>query len=124
LKDTVLEGGIPFNKAYGMTAFEYNAKSPQLNRLFNDGMKSHSVIFTKCFLEIYEGFDGINTLVDVGGGIGATLSMITSKHPQIKAINFDLPHVIADAPKFPSSTFSLFLLNRSRKCKRKHLLLF
>jgi caffeic acid 3-O-methyltransferase / acetylserotonin O-methyltransferase len=94
---------------YSMTAFEYNAKSPQLNWLFNEGMKSHSVIFMKCFWAIYKGFDGINTLVDVGGGIGATLSMITSKHPQIKGINFDLPHVIADAPKFPSSTFSLSL---------------
>ncbi|GER33437.1 O-methyltransferase 1 [Striga asiatica] len=26
LKDAVLEGGIPFNKAYGMTAFEYHGK--------------------------------------------------------------------------------------------------
>jgi caffeic acid 3-O-methyltransferase len=101
LKDTVLEGGIPFNKAYGMTAFEYNAKVPRLNRLFNEGMKSHSVIFTKNFLEIYQGFDDINTLVDVGGGIGATLSMITSKYPEIKGINFDLPHVIAHVPQLP-----------------------
>ncbi|KAJ3690541.1 hypothetical protein LUZ61_019705 [Rhynchospora tenuis] len=101
LKDTVLEGGIPFNKAYGMTAFEYNAKDQRLNRLFNEGMKSHSVIFTKNFLDIYQGFNDINTLVDVGGGIGATLSMITAKYPKIKGINFDLPHVIADAPKFP-----------------------
>lgn len=101
LKDTVMEGGIPFNKAYGMTAFEYNAKSPRLNRLFNEGMKSHSIVFTKSFLEIYQGFGDINTLVDVGGGIGATLGMITAKFPHIKAINFDLPHVIAEAPKLP-----------------------
>lgn len=109
MKDTVLEGGIPFNKAYGMTAFEYNAKVPRMNQLFNEGMKSHSVIFTKHFLEIYQGFDDINTLVDVGGGIGATLSMITSKYPKIKGINFDLPHVIDHAPQLPSSTLSFSL---------------
>ncbi|KAF3327814.1 S-adenosyl-L-methionine:O-methyltransferase [Carex littledalei] len=32
-----------------------------------------------------------HTLVDVGGGVGVILSMITSKYPKIKGINFDLP---------------------------------
>ncbi|KAJ3690538.1 hypothetical protein LUZ61_019702 [Rhynchospora tenuis] len=100
LKDAVLEGGIPFNKAYGMTAFEYNAKNPRISRLFNEGMKNHSVIFTKKLLQLYEGFSDINTLVDVGGGVGVTLSMITSKYSNIKGINFDLPHVVADAPLY------------------------
>ncbi|GMP39519.1 hypothetical protein CsSME_00010319 [Camellia sinensis var. sinensis] len=31
LKDTVLEGGLPFNKAYGMTAFEYHGTDPNPN---------------------------------------------------------------------------------------------
>ncbi|KAJ1693296.1 hypothetical protein LUZ63_009994 [Rhynchospora breviuscula] len=101
LKDAVLEGDIPFNKAYGMPVFEYNAKDLRVSRLFNEGMKNHSVIITKKLLELYQGFNVINTLVDVGGGIGVTLSMITSKHSNIKGINFDLPHVIADAPSYP-----------------------
>ncbi|KAL6541455.1 Caffeic acid 3-O-methyltransferase [Orobanche gracilis] len=84
LKDAVLEGGIPFNKAYGMTAFEYNVN-----------------ILMKGILDIYHGFEGSNTLVDVGGGIGATLDIIVSKHPSINGINFDLPHVIDDAPSYP-----------------------
>ncbi|KAK4403717.1 Caffeic acid 3-O-methyltransferase [Sesamum angolense] len=32
LKDTVLEGGIPFNRAYGMSAFEYPAVDPRFNK--------------------------------------------------------------------------------------------
>ncbi|OAY83742.1 tricetin 3',4',5'-O-trimethyltransferase [Ananas comosus] len=101
LKDAVLEGGIPFNKAYGMTAFEYHGTDPRFNKVFNEGMKNHSIIITKKLLELYNGFDGVNTLVDVGGGIGATLYMITSKYPNIKGINYDLPHVISEAPPFP-----------------------
>ncbi|RCV29960.1 hypothetical protein SETIT_6G055900v2 [Setaria italica] len=101
LKDAVLEGGIPFNKAYGMTAFEYHGTDPRFNRVFNEGMKNHSVIITKKLLEFYTGFEGVGTLVDVGGGIGATLHAITSCHPQIKGVNFDLPHVISEAPPFP-----------------------
>ncbi|KAL4383372.1 hypothetical protein GQ457_15G011860 [Hibiscus cannabinus] len=101
LKEAVLEGGIPFNKAYGMTAFEYHGTDPRFNKVFNRGMSDHSTITMKKILETYDGFEGIKTLVDVGGGVGATLSMIVSKYPTIKGINFDLPHVIEDAPSYP-----------------------
>ncbi|KAL0452358.1 UNVERIFIED_CONTAM: Caffeic acid 3-O-methyltransferase [Sesamum latifolium] len=50
---------------------------------------------------IQQGFEGVKSLVDVGGGVGASLKMILSKYPSIKAINFDLPHVIQDAPSYP-----------------------
>ncbi|KAG1360878.1 caffeic acid 3-O-methyltransferase [Cocos nucifera] len=101
LKDAVLDGGIPFNKAYGMTAFEYHGTDPRFNKVFNEGMKGHSIIITKNLLQFYKGFEDVKVLVDVGGGIGATLHMITSKYPHIKGINFDLPHVISEAPPFP-----------------------
>ena len=52
-------------------------------------------------LESYEGFQNLKQLVVVGGGIGVALSLITSKHPNIKGINFDLPHVIQHAPPYP-----------------------
>ncbi|URD76217.1 caffeic acid [Musa troglodytarum] len=109
LKDAVLEGGIPFNRAYGMTAFEYHGTDPRFNAVFNDGMKNHSVIITRKLLDVYRGFDDVSLLVDVGGGIGATLFMITSKHPHIHAINFDLPHVISEAPPFPGLPSSVSL---------------
>ncbi|KAH0456233.1 hypothetical protein IEQ34_014140 [Dendrobium chrysotoxum] len=98
LKDAVIEGGIPFNKAYGMTAFEYHGTDPRFNKVFNDGMSGHSTIITNKLLEIYEGFDGLGSLVDVGGGVGATLGKITAKYTGIRGINFDLPHVISEAP--------------------------
>ncbi|KAG8390464.1 hypothetical protein BUALT_Bualt01G0086000 [Buddleja alternifolia] len=101
LKDAVLEGGTPFNRAHGMSAFEYPAIDPRFNKVFNQAMSQNSTIVMKKILENYEGFEGLRTLVDVGGGIGATLKMITSKYPSIKGINFDLPHVIRDAPSYP-----------------------
>ncbi|XP_028806613.1 caffeic acid 3-O-methyltransferase [Neltuma alba] len=101
LKDAVLEGGIPFNKAHGMTSFEYHGKDARFNKVFNKGMADHSTITMKKILETYTGFEGLTSLVDVGGGTGAVISMIVSKHPSIKGINFDLPHVIEDAPSYP-----------------------
>ncbi|KZV40955.1 caffeic acid 3-O-methyltransferase [Dorcoceras hygrometricum] len=101
LKDAVLDGGIPFNKAYGMTAFEYHGTDPRFNKVFNQGMSNHSTIIMKEILDSYGGFHGLKSIVDVGGGTGAILNMIVSKYPTIKGINFDLPHVVEDAPSYP-----------------------
>lgn len=100
LKNAILHGGVPFDIAYGMTAFEYQGVDPRFNKVFNEAMKGQSTMITNRLLQIYHGFDDVKTLVDVGGGIGVSLHMITTKYPHIKAINFDLPHVISDAPPF------------------------
>ncbi|GAB4846039.1 Caffeic acid 3-O-methyltransferase [Ancistrocladus abbreviatus] len=101
LKDAVLEGGIPFNKAYGLNVFEYPSKDPRLNEIFNNGLSNHATITMRKLLETYKGFESLSTLVDCGGGTGAALNMIISKYPTIKGINYDLPHVVQTAPTYP-----------------------
>ncbi|XP_057547158.1 caffeic acid 3-O-methyltransferase-like [Amaranthus tricolor] len=101
LKDAVLEGGVPFRKNYGQCIFDYLGTDSRFYKVFYDGMDHHSTIVMKKIMDIYQGFEGINTLVDVGGATGLTLSMIIAKYPSIKAINFDLPHIIRDAPTYP-----------------------
>lgn len=102
LKDAVINGGVPFSLAHGgMTEFEYHRSDPRFSKVFNEGMRCHSVFVMKNLLEVYRGFDGVGVLVDVGGGTGGTLGMIIARHPGIRGINFDLPHVIAQAPPLP-----------------------
>ncbi|XP_031124994.1 caffeic acid 3-O-methyltransferase-like [Ipomoea triloba] len=101
LKDAVLEGGVPFNRTHGMHAFEYPGKDSRFNEVFNRAMHDHSAIAMKRVVECYKGFEGVKEVVDVGGGFGSTLSCIISKYPNIKGINFDLPHVIKEAPAIP-----------------------
>ncbi|KAM0061593.1 putative caffeate O-methyltransferase [Helianthus debilis subsp. tardiflorus] len=62
-----------------------------------DAVLNGGVPFDKEILEHYRGFDNLECVVDVGGGLGHTLAMIISKHPNIKGINFDLPHVTQHA---------------------------
>lgn len=107
LKDAVLNGGIPFNMAHGMTSFEYQGTDPRFNKVFNEAMKNHSGIIMKRILEKYRGFDDVKVLVDVGGGVGGTLAQVVAKHKHIKGINFDLPHVISEAPLIPGISLSL-----------------
>nr|AKO60156.1 S-adenosyl-L-methionine:O-methyltransferase [Papaver somniferum] len=101
LKDAVLDGGIPFNKAYGMSAFEYHGTDLRFSKVFNKGMSDHTTIVMNKILETYNGFEGLKSIVDVGGGVGATINMIVSKYPTIKGINFDLPYVVQEAPTYP-----------------------
>ncbi|KAJ8432326.1 hypothetical protein Cgig2_032333 [Carnegiea gigantea] len=100
LKDAVLAGGIAFNRAHNLSLYDYPRIEDRFNKLFNDGMSCYSTIIMKKMLENYKGFEGVSTLVDVGGNIGINLNMIISEYPTIKGINFDLPHVIKDAPTY------------------------
>ncbi|WOG91398.1 hypothetical protein DCAR_0310647 [Daucus carota subsp. sativus] len=98
LKDAVLEGVTPFNMAHDdMHLFEYPAVDSRFNDVFNQGMYNHTTLVMKKVLEVYSGFEKLTEVVDVGGGTGAMLAKIISKYPQIRGINFDLPHVIKTA---------------------------
>lgn len=109
MKDAVLDGGSPFNKAFGMNLFEYNCTDPRFNKIFNQAMENHSSIIIKKILENYNGFEGLKSLVDVGGNTGATLNTIISKYPTIKGINFDLPNVVQDAPSYKGTYIIYFI---------------
>ncbi|KAI5432619.1 caffeic acid 3-O-methyltransferase 1 [Lathyrus oleraceus] len=101
LTNSIKEGGIPFNNTFGMNTFEFHGINPRINKLFNNAMSDRSCIIMKNILVTYSGFEGLGSIVDVGGGIGTIANMIVSKYPNIKAINFDLPHVINEAPSHP-----------------------
>ncbi|ONI23632.1 hypothetical protein PRUPE_2G199800 [Prunus persica] len=103
LKDAVVEGGIPFNRVHGMQTFEFLGLDPRFNQVFNTAMFNHTTIVIKKLLHIYKGFEDKNLtqLVDVGGGFGVTLNLVTSRYPHIRGINYDLPHVVNHAPSYP-----------------------
>lgn len=91
----------PFVKANGgETAYGLYGKKPEMNDLMLKAMSGVTVPFMKVVLEGYDGFNGVERLVDVGGSAGDCLRMILQKHSHIKeGVNFDLPEVVAKAPK-------------------------
>ena len=109
LKDSVLEGGVPFDNVYGRHTFEYAAIDARFNDVFNNAMVNHTKIVMNEILNCYHGFENLKRLVDVGGCLGINLNMIVSKHPTIKGVNFDLPHVIQNAP-FYSGIFVIIYI--------------
>ncbi|MCO5574266.1 hypothetical protein L7F22_028048 [Adiantum nelumboides] len=101
-QQAVLQGGYLCAKVHGVDGFSLIRTDAKLKQLFHDAMSSFSQMVMTDVLATYTGFQALaGRLVDVGGGHGTCLSLITSKYPHIKAINFDLPHVVAGAPAHP-----------------------
>ncbi|KAJ4833667.1 hypothetical protein Tsubulata_022885 [Turnera subulata] len=87
-----------FEGAHGADLWKYCAANPDHNKLLQDGMASASRVLVPAIIEGCPGvFQGINSLVDVGGGNGIALSLLVKAFPWIQGINFDLPHVISVA---------------------------
>lgn len=107
LKDSVLEGGLPFNKTHGSSAVELVSRDSRYREVFQSSMRGFNDVFMEEVVNKYNGFDGVKSLVDVGGGDGSILSKIITKNPHIiKAINFDLPTVINTSSNIPGTNFS------------------
>ncbi|MED6150291.1 hypothetical protein PIB30_071036 [Stylosanthes scabra] len=91
-----------FEKVYGKKAYEYmETEGRELGKLFGQAMSDAGSLGMKPILNAYKGFEGISTLVEVGGGIGQGLNHILLQYPSIKGINFDLPHVVKNAHPHP-----------------------
>ncbi|KAL4351119.1 hypothetical protein S245_035588 [Arachis hypogaea] len=103
-KDAILDANNHnhFQRMYGKMAFEYMETDRELGNLFGEAMSQAGPLGVKSILDAYKGgFDGISTLIDVGGGYGQVLKQILFQYPSIKGINFDLPHVVKNAPPHP-----------------------
>ncbi|KAM2230341.1 hypothetical protein ACFX1S_014758 [Malus domestica] len=73
----------PFVKVNGELAYEYYGKKPEMNGLMQKAMSSVSVSFMNVILDGYDGFEGVERLMDVGGSAGDCLQMILWKHTLI-----------------------------------------
>jgi hypothetical protein len=86
-------GKTGFEKRYGMLPFDYLAQHPGPAANFDAAMTSVHGRETPAMLAAYD-FSEIKVLADVGGGNGSLITATLKKHPHLKGILYDLPHVI------------------------------
>ncbi|KAK3414348.1 LOW QUALITY PROTEIN: hypothetical protein EUGRSUZ_I02810 [Eucalyptus grandis] len=104
LKEEIMEGGDTFKLANGL---HYTNKDRKFNEIFNNAMQGPTNMYMSKIVESYQGFNNVKTVVDVGGGMGANLRILLSKHPHIHGKNFDLPHVVKEAPPYPGKLLQI-----------------
>jgi hypothetical protein len=90
-------GDTGFEKAHQMSLFEYLRDNPGMATFFSETMVGFHGREPPAVAEAYD-FSGIGSLVDVGGASGNMLGHVLSRHPKVRGVLYDLPHVVADAP--------------------------
>ncbi|XP_039154655.1 flavone 3'-O-methyltransferase 1-like [Eucalyptus grandis] len=91
----------PFKLVNGVILFDYTRIDPRYNNHFNNAMKSMSTIFMGKFMDTHCRFKNAKMVVHVRGAVGECLELILSKHPDLRGINFDLPHVVKNGLSYP-----------------------
>ncbi|KAK9051266.1 hypothetical protein SSX86_027893 [Deinandra increscens subsp. villosa] len=85
----------PFATTHGRMLWDLASHEPRLNDFFNEAMASDARLVTSIILKHCRGvFEGLDSIVDVGGGTGTVAKAIVEGFPEIKCTCFDLPHVI------------------------------
>ncbi|CAK9316187.1 unnamed protein product [Citrullus colocynthis] len=87
----------PFETAHGKPFWEYLGNKPKDGDAFNAGMGGDARLVMSVLLEKHKDvFEGVGSVVDVGGGTGTMAKAIAKAFPQIECIALDLPQVVAD----------------------------
>lgn len=104
LSARVLENRMScFESSNGEDLWKYAQANPSHSELFNNAMSCIARMTTAAIInDCPEVFDGLTSLVDVGGGDGTALSMLVKAWPSIRGINYDLGHIISVAPAHKS----------------------
>ncbi|KAF7803395.1 trans-resveratrol di-O-methyltransferase-like [Senna tora] len=84
----------PFHTANGMGFWDYLSQNQEFNTLFNEAMISDSSMMNLVIKDCKSVFEGLNSLVDVGGGKGAASRIISESLPNMQCTVLDLPHVV------------------------------
>ncbi|KAI3800843.1 hypothetical protein L1987_28940 [Smallanthus sonchifolius] len=85
-----------FETAHGTPLWEFANKNPRFSSNFNDAMASDSRMMSLVMKDCREIFEGVETLVDVGGGTGVNAKILLETFPHMTCTVFDLPHVVDD----------------------------
>jgi len=100
--DCVKTGDTAFEKAHGMPVSDWLEKNPLAADLFNEANAVKAANSHRAIVDVYD-FSGINTLTDVGGGIGVLMVEILIANPLMKGVVADIPSVIQEARKIIKS---------------------
>jgi hypothetical protein len=93
---SVQTGQGSFRHLFGEGVFEHLSKHPQQAAVFDAAMSSIHGKETALMADAYD-FGQFQTLCDVGGGNGSTLSTILQRNPKLQGVLFDLAHVVERA---------------------------
>ena len=98
LPTSIRTGGSGTEAAFGVEYFDLMQQRPETGELFDAAMAAASR-FTAPFVCAGYDFAAFTRVCDVGGGTGTLLGAILTANPGLHGVVFDLPDVVAGAPR-------------------------
>ncbi|KAI9075759.1 hypothetical protein K1719_042245 [Acacia pycnantha] len=93
-------GTSSFEKAHGKDVWGYAQENAEHSELINEAMACDARRGMREIVEhCREAFEGVGSVVDVGGGNGTAMRVLATACPWLRCINFDVSHVVSAAPK-------------------------
>ncbi|EEF39886.1 trans-resveratrol di-O-methyltransferase [Ricinus communis] len=83
-----------YDQAHGMEFWEYNERHPEYNQIFNESMASDSRMMNLVIGDCKPIFEGLNSVVDVGGGNGSLARIISQNFPHMQCTVLDRAQVV------------------------------
>ena len=105
LVDSLRSGQPSFAAVNKRPLFTYLAEHPESGSIFNRFMTMQSKLQNAAIIASYD-FSGARTVVDVGGGHGATLAAVLEHYPGLRGVLIDLPEVVGNALELETSKFA------------------
>jgi O-methyltransferase/methyltransferase family protein len=96
LIDGIRTGEIAFDKAHGMSVWDFRAQHPDETAAFDSAMGAIASQIADAVLAAYD-FSQYGTIADVGGGQGSFITKILQTYPTARGILFDQAHVVVHA---------------------------
>ncbi|GJW79405.1 trans-resveratrol di-O-methyltransferase-like protein [Tanacetum coccineum] len=80
-----------FHITHGRSLWEFAGQEPKLNHLFNEAMASDACLVSSVIQKDSGAvFNGLTSVVDVGGGTGTVAKAIAKAFPDVSCTSFDL----------------------------------
>ena len=100
LLHSVRTGENAFRHVHGDGVWAYRESHPEEQAAFDRAMTTMSQGVAQAVAEAFD-FGRYRTVVDVGGGHGALLSAVLTRHPEVRGVLVDQPAVVAAADLTP-----------------------
>ena len=94
--DSIKTGCTAFEKAHGLPVSDWLEENPYAAEVFNEANAVKAANSNSEIVDVYD-FSDINTLTDVGGGLGVLMAEILIANPSMDGVVADIPSVICKA---------------------------
>lgn len=96
LGHSVVTGESATHHVFGQSFWEYMREHPEENEIFNRGLAELRGEEHQQIADAYD-WAGVNTVVDVGGGVGSLLVAIMENRPAIRGVLVEQPELLRNA---------------------------